>query len=77
MLQELKTASSLIEALNIDKKPNVEKLRKILTSAKDIKERNKLIVECNLQGYSQHMMANILKLAQPTINNIIKRTKGE
>lgn len=75
VLQELKTASSLIEASNIDKKPNIEKLRKILAKAKDMKERNKLIVECYAQGYSQHMMAKILKLAQPTINNIIKRTE--
>lgn len=76
-LQELRYASSLIEAPNIDKKPNVEKLRKMLAKAKDIKERNKLIVECYSQGYSQHMMARILKLAQPTINNIIKRTEGK
>ena len=76
-LQELKYASSLIEAPNLDKKPNEENLRKILLNAKDIKERNKFIVECYEQGYSQHMMAKILKLAQPTINNIIKRTKGK
>jgi len=68
-----KSASSLIEAPNIDKKPNVEKLRKILAKAKDIKERNKLIVECYSQGYSQHMMAKILELNQATVNRVIKR----
>ncbi len=73
VLQELKTASSLIEAPNIDKKPNVEKLRKILTSAKDIKERNKLIVEYYTKGYSQYMMAKILELNQATVNRVIKR----
>jgi len=73
LLQELKTASSLIEAPNIDKKPNVEKLRNILSKAKDIEERNKLIVECNSQGYSQHMMAKILELDQATVNRVIKR----
>lgn len=36
-LQELKRASSLIEAPNIDNKPDMEKLRKILAKAKDIK----------------------------------------
>lgn len=75
VLQELKSASSLVEAPNIDNKPNEEKLRKILLTPKDIKERNNLIVECYAKGYSQHMMAKILELAQPTINNIIKRTK--
>jgi len=28
----------------------------------------KLIVECYLQGYSQHMMAKILELNQATVN---------
>ncbi|MBN2768429.1 MAG: transposase [Campylobacterales bacterium] len=74
-LQELKTASSLIEAPNIDKKPNEENLRKILLKAKDIKERNKLIVECYAQGYSQHMMAKILKLNQATVHRVIERNK--
>lgn len=73
VLQELKSASSLVEAPNIDNKPDIEKLRNILSKAKDIKERNNLIVECYAQGYSQHMMAKILKLAQPTVNRVIKR----
>jgi hypothetical protein len=34
-----------VEAPNIDKKPNEEKLRKILSIAKDIKERNRFIIE--------------------------------
>ncbi len=77
VLQELKTASSLIEAPNIDKKPNEEKLRKILSKSKDIKERNKLIVECYAQGYSQHMMAKILGLNQATVNRVIKRNSDK
>lgn len=74
-LQELKTASSLIEAPNTDKKPNEEKLRKILLKAKDIKERNKLIVNCYNEGYSQHMMAKILNISQSAIYGVIKRSK--
>ncbi|MBD3808297.1 MAG: hypothetical protein IE880_06230, partial [Epsilonproteobacteria bacterium] len=65
--------SSLIEAPNIDNKPDIEKLRNILSKAKDIKERNNLIVECYAKGYSQHMMAKILELNQATINRVIKR----
>lgn len=73
VLQELKFSSSLIEAPNIDNKPDIEKLRKILLTPKDIKERNKLIVECYNKGYSQHMMAKVLKLNQATVNRVIKR----
>ncbi len=75
-LQELKTASSLIEAPNLDKKPNEESLSKILLNTKDIKERNKLIVECYEQGYSQHVIAKVLELNQATVNRIIKRNRG-
>lgn len=74
-LQELKHASSLIEASNLDRKPNEENLRKILLNAKDIKERNKLIVECYAGGYSQHMMAKILNISQSAIYGVIKRSR--
>jgi len=56
-LQELKKASSLIEAPNIDKKPDIEKLKKIFAKTKEIKERNKQIVKAYEGGYSQHMIA--------------------
>jgi DNA-directed RNA polymerase specialized sigma subunit len=74
-LQELKTASSLVEAPNIDKKPNEEKLRKILSIAKDIKERNRFIIEYYTQGYSQHLMAKILNISQSAIYGVIKRSR--
>ena len=48
---------SLVEAPNVEKKPNVKKLTKMLTDANDIKERNKQIVKAYVQGYSQHMIA--------------------
>ena len=74
-LQELKRASSLVEASNIDKKPDIEKLRKIFKSIEDIKKRNKKIVEVYEKGYSQHMIAKVLELNQATVQRIIKRTK--
>ncbi len=76
-LQELKKASSLVEAPNVDKKPNETELKKILSKAKETKERNRLIVKAYRQGYSQHMIAKVLGLAQPTVQRIIKRTKGD
>ena len=77
MLQELKKASSLVEAPNIDKKPDIEKLSKMLLETKDTKERNIQIFEAYKQGYSQHGIAKVLGLAQPTVNAIVKRMKGD
>ena len=72
-LQELKTASSLVEAPNIDNKPKEEDLRKLLENITDIKVRNETITKAYQQGYSQHMIAKVLGMAQSTINGIIKR----
>ncbi|WP_295421396.1 transposase [Sulfurovum sp.] len=74
-LQELKTASSLVEAPNIDKKPDMQKLTKLLAGITGTKERNKKIVKVYEQGYSQHMIAKVLQLNQATVQRIIKRTK--
>ena len=72
-LQELKTASSLVEAPNLDNKPKVEDLVTIFKNIKDIKKRNILIVNVYKEGYSQHMIAKVLGMAQSTISGIIKR----
>ncbi len=74
-LQELKTASSLVEAPNIDKKPNIKRLEKIFKNIEETKKRNKKIVEVYKKGYSQHMIAKVLGLNQATVQRIIKRTK--
>jgi len=74
-LQELKRASSLVEASNIDKKPDIEKLRKSFENIEDTKKRNKKIVEVYEKGYSQHQIAKVLELNQATVQRIIKRTK--
>ena len=73
-LQELKTASSLVEAPNVDKKPKVEDLQDIFKNSIDIKERNTQIVKAYKKGYSQHMIARVLELNQATVQRIIKRT---
>ncbi len=75
VLQELKKASSLIEAPNVDKKPNIEKLIKMFTNNKDLKERNNKIVKAYEQGYSQHMIAKVLGLSQPAVYGVIKRSR--
>ena len=72
-LQELKIASSLVEASNIETKPNKKALIKILSKAKDTKKRNLLILQAYQQGYSQHLIAKVLGLAQPTVSRIVKR----
>jgi len=73
LLQELKTASSLVEAPNLDNAPKKEDLIEIFKNIKDIKTRNSTIVKAYKEGYSQHMIAKVLGMAQSTINGIIKR----
>ncbi|MEA3492324.1 MAG: helix-turn-helix domain-containing protein, partial [Campylobacterota bacterium] len=75
VLQELKLASSLVEAPNIDKKPNIKKLENIFKNIEDTKKRNKKIVQVYEKGYSQHMIAKVLGLNQATVQRIIKRRK--
>jgi REP element-mobilizing transposase RayT len=74
-LDEMRKASSLIAAHNVDKKPDIKKLEKMLLNNKDIKERNKQIVKAYKKGYSQHMVAKVLELNQATVQRIIKRTE--
>ena len=72
-LQELKRASSLVEAPNGDTKPKVEDLVIMFEKITEIKKRNETIANAYAQGYSQHMIAKVLGLAQSTVNGIIKR----
>ncbi|HFQ62239.1 MAG TPA: helix-turn-helix domain-containing protein, partial [Epsilonproteobacteria bacterium] len=72
-LQELKTASSLVEAPNLDNTPKEEDLVKMFKKIKDIKKRNSTIVKAYKEGYSQHRIAKVLGMAQSTIHGIIKR----
>ena len=72
-LQELKTASSLAGEPNSDKTPKQEVLAKMFKNIKDIKRRNNTIVKAYKEGYSQHMIAKVLGMAQSTIHGIVKR----
>ena len=62
-LQELKTASSLVEAPNIDNKPKIEELKKLFKNTQNIQERNKTIIQAIEKGYSQHMIAKVLGIS--------------
>ena len=75
VLQELKLASSLVEAPNREKKPNEKKLVQMLTKAKDIKERNSIIVQAYKDGYSQQMIAKVLGITQQAVFAVIKRSR--
>ena len=75
LLQELKKASSLVEAPNTDKKPDEEKLKIMLLNVNDMKERNAQILNAYNQGYSQHMIAKVLGISQPAVNGVIKRSR--
>ena len=74
-LQELRRASSLIEAPNVDTKPKIEDLQQLFHNLTDNKARNKQILLSIEQGYSQHMIAKVLDMSQQAIFGIIKRSK--
>ena len=74
-LKELETASSLVEAPDIDAKPDIEKLKKMFDESGDIKTRNEKIVQAYEQGYSQHMIAKVLGISQPAVHGVIRRSK--
>ncbi|MBD3792378.1 MAG: transposase [Campylobacterales bacterium] len=74
-LQELKRASSLVEAPNVDNKPKEEKLQALFEGIVDIKERNRQILIAIEKGYSQHMIAKVLGISQPAVYGVVKRSK--
>jgi len=74
-LQELRKASSLVEAPNVDNRPNIDDLKALVAHNTNMQERNETIVKAYEQGYSQHMIAKVLGLNQATVQRIIKRTK--
>ena len=74
-LQELKTASSLVEAPNIDTKPKIEEVEKLFKNITDIKERNTTILKAIEKGYSQHMIAKVLGISQQAVFGVVKRSR--
>ncbi len=74
-LQELKIASSLIAAPNIDKRPKIEDCQKLFQNINDMKERNKQILKAIEQGFSQHMIAKVLGISQQAVYGVVKRNR--
>ena len=74
-LQELRKASSLIEAPNSDTKPDIQRLKKMFENTADIKERNKQILKAIDKGYSQHSIAKVLGISQQAVYGVIKRSR--
>ncbi len=75
-LQELKKASSLVVASDNDKTIDNIKLIKLFEGITDKQERNSYIIKAYNEGYSQHMIANIIGISQPAVYGIIKRDKS-
>ena len=74
-LQELKKASSLVEAPNIDHKPDMQRLQKMFEDITDIKQRNQQILKAIEQGYSQYMIAKVLGISQQAVHGVMKRNR--
>ncbi|RXJ98961.1 hypothetical protein CRV02_12245 [Arcobacter sp. CECT 8989] len=73
-LKELIKASSLVEAPDIEKKIDTEKLKKLFDEVTDNQTRNKYILESYEQGYSQYVIAKIIGISQLAVNKIIRRS---
>ena len=73
-LKELLKASSLVDAPDIEKKIDEEKLKKLFYKVTDKQTRNKHILEAYEQGYSQYVIAKIIGISQPAVNKIIRRS---
>ncbi|MEA1996203.1 MAG: helix-turn-helix domain-containing protein, partial [Gemmatimonadota bacterium] len=74
-LQELKKASSLVEAPNVDNRPKQEECQKLFVNIHTIQERNKMILHAIEQGYSQHMIAKVLRISQQAVYGVVKRSR--
>jgi REP element-mobilizing transposase RayT len=77
LIDELKQAAALQISAQTEAKPDESALKKKLSLAKDTKERNRMIYQAYREGYSQHTIARILGLTQPTIHGIISRQKKQ
>ena len=73
-LKELKKASAMVEAPD-DKRPDEASLKEYFEGVEDTKKRNRKILHAYEAGYSQHRIAKVLGLSQPTVYGIIKRMK--
>ena len=72
-LQEMRKASSLVEAPHVEKQLDSTRLKKYFENVQTTKERNAIICKAYQEGYSQHKVAKVLGLAQSTVSAIVKK----
>lgn len=72
-LKELKKASSLVDAPDIEKKIDEERLIKLFEDSNNKEERNENIFKAYKKGHSQYIIAKFTGISQPAVNRIIKR----
>ena len=72
-LQEMRKASSLVEAPHVEKQLDSTRLKKYFENVQMTKERNAIICKAYQEGYSQHKIAKVLGLAQSTVSAIVKK----
>lgn len=75
-LKEMRNSASLVDAPDMERKPDPERLKGALRSVRDKKERNRVIVEAYAQGYSQHQIAKMVGISQQAVCGIIKRNRS-
>ena len=75
ILDEIRKASNLVVTSIKEKKTNIHKLEKELKKVKDIQERNKLIIEANKEGFSQHLLSKVTDLSQSQVGRIILKDR--
>jgi len=74
VLNEIQKASSLVALPEKTQRDESKELHTLFKTVKKKAERNKRIVLAYESGISQHKIATYLKLSQPTVCAIIKRT---
>jgi len=72
-MQEAVKASTLVVAPETKQKKTKERLKEILGEYGDKKERNEKIFQAYKEGYSQHMIAEVIGISQQAIAKIIKK----
>ena len=75
ILEEIKKASNLVITSVKEKKPNIKKLEQELKKVKSLDERNKLIIKANKEGFSQHLLSQIIGVSQSQIGRIVLKER--
>ena len=72
-LEEINKSSSLVVSSLKKEEPDIQSMIFDFNNYETKKERNELVHEYYKQGYSQHLMAKYLGLAQSSINKILNK----